>query len=96
VVSLIDFEAQTCFITLIFILLFLQEKAHPGQEYSDFDALCMAHKSKAASDVSYSVSDGQEAYSNPSFGRRIAEYTEACKQKYGKITTRVSMTLLQT
>jgi hypothetical protein len=42
----------------------------------------MAHKGKATSDVSYSVSDGLEAYSNPSFGRRIAEYTEACKQKY--------------
>jgi hypothetical protein len=30
------------------------------------------------------VSDGPEAYNNPSFGRRIAEYTEACKQKYGE------------
>lgn len=44
----------------------------------------MAHKAKATSDVSYSVSDGPEAYSNPSFGRRIVEYTEACKQKYGE------------
>jgi hypothetical protein len=44
----------------------------------------MAHKGKATSDVSYSVSDGPEAYNNPSFGRRIAEYTEACKQKYGE------------
>jgi hypothetical protein len=83
-VSLIDFEAQTCFITLMFVLLFLQEKAHHGQECSDFDALCMAHKGKATSDVSYSVSDGPEAYNNPTFGRRIAEYTEACKQKYGE------------
>jgi hypothetical protein len=39
-VSLIDFEAQTYFITLIFVLLFLQQKAHTGQECSDFDALC--------------------------------------------------------
>jgi hypothetical protein len=31
-----------------------------------------------------SVSDGPEAYNNPSFGRHISEYTEACKQKYGK------------
>jgi hypothetical protein len=30
------------------------------------------------------VSDGPEAHSNPSFGRRIAEYIEACKQKYGE------------
>jgi hypothetical protein len=30
------------------------------------------------------VSDGPEAYNNPSFSRRIAEYTEACKQKYGE------------
>jgi hypothetical protein len=44
----------------------------------------MAHKAKATSDVSYSVSDGQEAYNNLSFGRHIAEYTEACKQKYGE------------
>jgi hypothetical protein len=44
----------------------------------------MAHKGKVTSDVSYSVSDGPKAYSNPSFGRRIAEYTEACKQKYGE------------
>jgi hypothetical protein len=44
----------------------------------------MAHKAKAMSDVSYSVSDGPEAYSNPSFGRRIAEYTEACKKNYGE------------
>jgi hypothetical protein len=44
----------------------------------------MAHKGKATSDVSYSVSDGPEAYNNPSFGRRIAEYTEACKKKYGE------------
>jgi hypothetical protein len=44
----------------------------------------MAHKGKATSDVSYSVSDELEAYNNPSFGRRIAEYTEACKQKYGE------------
>jgi hypothetical protein len=44
----------------------------------------MAHKGKVTSDVSYSVSDGPEAYNNPSFGRHIAEYTEACKQKYGE------------
>jgi hypothetical protein len=44
----------------------------------------MAHKAKATSDVSYSVSDGPEAYNNPSFGRRNTEYTEACKQKYGE------------
>jgi hypothetical protein len=44
----------------------------------------MAHKGKATSDVSYSVSDGPEAYSKRSFGRRIAEYTGACKQKYGE------------
>jgi hypothetical protein len=44
----------------------------------------MAHKANATSVVSYSVSDGPEAYNNPSFGRRIAEYTEACKQKYGE------------
>jgi hypothetical protein len=44
----------------------------------------MAQKAKATSDVSYSVSDGSEAYNNPSFSGRIAEYTEACKQKYGK------------
>jgi glycerol dehydrogenase-like iron-containing ADH family enzyme len=44
----------------------------------------MAHKGKATSDVSYSVSDGPEAYNNPSFGRRIAEYTKACEQKYGE------------
>jgi hypothetical protein len=44
----------------------------------------MAHKGKATSDVSYSVSDGPKAYSNPSFGRRIAEQTEACNQKYGE------------
>jgi hypothetical protein len=44
----------------------------------------MAHKAKATSDVSYSVNDGPEAYNNPSFGRRIVEYTEACKQKYGE------------
>jgi hypothetical protein len=44
----------------------------------------MAHKAKAASDVSYSVSDGPEAYNNPSSGQRIAEYTEAYKQKYGE------------
>jgi hypothetical protein len=75
--SLIYFQAQTCFITLIFVLLFLQEKTHPGQECSDFDALCMPHKGKATSDVSYSVSDLPEAYNNPSFGQRIAEYTEA-------------------
>jgi hypothetical protein len=36
------------------------------------------------SDVSCSVSDGPAAYINPSFGRRIAEYTEACKQKDGE------------
>jgi hypothetical protein len=74
-VSLVDCEAQTCFITLIFVLLFLQQKVHPFQEGSDFDALCMAHKAKATSDVSYRVSDGPEAYNNPSFGQRIAEYT---------------------
>jgi hypothetical protein len=44
----------------------------------------MEHKGKATSDVSYSVSDGPEAYNNPSFDRRIAEYTKACKQKYGE------------
>jgi hypothetical protein len=44
----------------------------------------MAHKGKATSDVSYNLSDGPEAYNNPSFGRRIAEYTEACKQKYSE------------
>jgi hypothetical protein len=44
----------------------------------------MAHKAKATSDVSYSVSDGPEVHNNPSFGRRITEYTEACKQKYGE------------
>jgi hypothetical protein len=44
----------------------------------------MAHKAKATSDVSYSVSDRPEAYSNPSFGRRIAEYTKSCKQNYGE------------
>jgi hypothetical protein len=82
VVSLINFEAQTCFVTLIFVLIFLQQKAHLVQECSDLDALCMAHKAKATSDVSYSVSDGPEAYKNPSFGQRIAEYTKACKQKY--------------
>jgi hypothetical protein len=44
----------------------------------------MAHKAKATSDVSYNVSDGPEAYSNPSFSWCIAKYTEACKQKYGE------------
>jgi hypothetical protein len=44
----------------------------------------MAHKAKETSNVSYGVSDGPEAYINPSFGLRIAEYTEACKQKYGE------------
>jgi hypothetical protein len=44
--------------------------------------LCIEHKAKATSDVSYNVSDGPKAYNNPSFGRRITEYTEACKQKY--------------
>jgi hypothetical protein len=44
----------------------------------------MAHKAKTTSDVSYSVSDGPEAYNNPSFGRCIVEYIEACKQKYGE------------
>jgi hypothetical protein len=44
----------------------------------------MAHKAKATSDVSYSVSNGTEVYSNPSFDRRIAEYTDACKQNYGE------------
>jgi hypothetical protein len=44
----------------------------------------MAHKAKATSNVSYSVSDGPEVYSNASFGQRIAEYTKACKQKYGE------------
>jgi hypothetical protein len=37
----------------------------------------MAHKGKATSDVSYSVRDGLEAYSNPSFGWSITEYTES-------------------
>jgi hypothetical protein len=44
----------------------------------------MARKAKVTSHVSYSVSDGTEAYNNPSFGRGITEYTEACKQKYGE------------
>jgi hypothetical protein len=44
----------------------------------------MSHKAKAMSDVSYSMSDGLEAYNNPSFDRRITEYTEACKKKYGE------------
>jgi glycerol dehydrogenase-like iron-containing ADH family enzyme len=44
----------------------------------------MAHKAKTTSDVSYSVSDEPEAYNNPRFGRRIVEYIEACKQKYGE------------
>jgi hypothetical protein len=74
----------------------LQQKAHPGQECSDFDALCVAHKAKATSDVSYSVSDGPKAYNNPSFGWRIGEYTEASKQKYGEDYNRVNMTLIQT
>jgi hypothetical protein len=56
----------------------------------------MVHKGKATSDVSYSMSDGPEAYNNPSFGRRIAEYTEACKQKYWEDYNPVSMTLIQT
>jgi hypothetical protein len=44
----------------------------------------MTHKAKVTSDVLYNVSDGPEAYNNPSFGRRIVEYTEACKEKYGE------------
>jgi hypothetical protein len=44
----------------------------------------MAHKAKATSNVSYNVSNGPEAYNNPSFSQRITEYTEACKQKYGE------------
>jgi hypothetical protein len=44
----------------------------------------MAHKAKVTSNMSYNVSDGSEAYINPSFGRCIVEYTEAYKQKYGE------------
>jgi hypothetical protein len=48
---------------------------------------CLVHGTQGQGDVCcvlQRVSDGPEAYNNPSFGRRIAEYTEACKQKYGE------------
>ena len=51
---------------------------------NDWQAFCMAPKGKAKSDVSYSVNDSAEAYSNPSVGSRIVEYQEAARQKYGE------------
>ena len=70
--------------SLILFLCFSQLKTHPGMTCSDWQAFCMAHKKRAASDVSYDVNDPAEAYSNSSVGQRIVEYTAAARQKYGE------------
>jgi hypothetical protein len=53
----------------------------------------MAHKAKAMSDVSYSVSDRPEAYSNPSFGWLIAEYGDDYNPNEHDIDTDIVMAL---
>ena len=43
----------------------------------------MSHKGKATSDVSFSLEDGPQEYTNPSIHSRISEYTSAARSVHG-------------
>jgi len=43
----------------------------------------MSHKGKATSDVSFSLEDPPEAYTNPRIHSRISEYTKVVRSLYG-------------
>ena len=58
--------------------------AHPGQECGDFQAYCMAHKGKAASNISFSLDDPASAYSNSSIHTRVNEYVSAVRSVHGE------------
>jgi hypothetical protein len=61
-----------------------QLAANPGATCSDYSAYCLAHKGKATSGVTFSADDGPEAYSNPTIGARISEYTSAVRESSGE------------
>ena len=43
----------------------------------------MAHKGKAASDVTYNPEDPPEAYSNPSVHSRLSDYSSMAREVHG-------------
>jgi hypothetical protein len=43
----------------------------------------MAHKGKAASDVTYNPDDGPEAYTNPTVYNRLHDYTAMAQEVHG-------------
>jgi hypothetical protein len=43
----------------------------------------MAHKGKAASDVTYNPDDGPEAYSNPAVYSLLHDYTAMAQEVHG-------------
>ena len=48
-----------------------------------FQAWGLAHKGKATSDVSFSLEDGPEAYSNPMAHAKLTSYVEGAREVYG-------------
>jgi len=67
-------NAQFCIISN-YSASFSQSAAHGGQPCSQLQALALAHKGKATSDVTYNPEDPPEAYSNATIHSRLNEYT---------------------
>ena len=62
---------------------FSQLVAHGGQPCSQLQALALAHKGKATSDVTYNPEDPPEAYSNETIHSYLNEYTSMTWEVHG-------------
>jgi hypothetical protein len=77
-------NAKFSLIVIIFVFS-SQSQAHENQPCNEFMAYALAHKGKAtAPDVTYSSTDGPEAYTNASVHNKLTEYTSAARQRHGE------------
>ena len=75
-------NAQFCIISN-YSASFSQSAAHGGQPCSQLQALALAHKGKATSDVTYNPEDPPEAYSNETIHSCLNEYTSMTWEVHG-------------
>jgi hypothetical protein len=61
----------------------LQSQAHEKQPCSEFQAYGITHKGKAKADITFSVDDPPEAYSNPTIQSRITRYVTTTREVRG-------------
>lgn len=61
-----------------------QSRSHEGQVLNEFEGYALSHKGKATDPNNvFSMEDGPEKYTNPNAYEKMAQYTDAARQRYG-------------